>query len=70
MLKKKRSFAENVLILGLGGVGLYLAKRLVHEGYAVTAIEPDSQLIRHADGYIDARMIHGSAMLSMCTGSG
>jgi len=39
---------------------------LVHEGYAVTAIEPDSQLIRHADGYLDARMIHGSAMQMSC----
>jgi trk system potassium uptake protein TrkA len=62
MLKKNRSFAENILILGLGGVGTYLAKRLVHEGYAVTAIEPDTQLLRHADGYLDARLIQGSAM--------
>jgi trk system potassium uptake protein TrkA len=47
-------------------VGTYLAKRLVHEGYAVTAIEPDSRLIRHIDGYLDARLIQGSAMSINC----
>jgi trk system potassium uptake protein TrkA len=47
-------------------VGTYLAKRLVHEGYAVTAIEPDSRLIRHIDGYLDARLIQGSAMSIGC----
>ncbi len=66
MLSKKRSFAENILILGLGGVGTYLAKRLVHEGYAVTAIEPDSRLIRHIDATLDARLIQGSAMSIDC----
>jgi len=66
MLGKKRSSAENILILGLGGVGTYLAKRLVHEGYAVTAIEPDPQLIRNTDGYLDARLIQGSAMSIDC----
>jgi trk system potassium uptake protein TrkA len=66
MLGKKRPVAENILILGLGGVGTYLAKRLVHEGYAVTAIEPDSRLIRHVDGYLDARLIQGSAMSINC----
>jgi trk system potassium uptake protein TrkA len=66
MLNKKKQFAEKILILGLGGVGTYLAKRLVHEGYAVTAIEPDIQLIRKADGYLDARLIQGSAMSIDC----
>ena len=66
MLSKKRSLAENILILGLGGVGTYLAKRLVHEGYAVTAIEPDGRLIRHTDGQLDARLIQGSAMSIAC----
>ncbi len=66
MLGKQRSSAENILILGLGGVGTYLAKRLVHEGYAVTAIEPDSRLIRHTDAYVDARLIQGSAMSIHC----
>lgn len=58
---KKKKFA-NILLLGLGGVGYYLTKRLVHEGHAITAIEPDSHLIRNADGEVDARLIQGSAM--------
>jgi len=62
MLGRRKPVSENILILGLGGVGTYLAKRLVHEGYAVTVIETDSRLIRHADGQLDARLIHGSAM--------
>jgi len=66
MLSKKKASTENILILGLGGVGTYLAKRLVHEGYAVTAIEPDSRLIRYADGSFDARLIQGSAMSIAC----
>jgi trk system potassium uptake protein TrkA len=66
MLGKKKPSTENILILGLGGVGTYLAKRLVHEGYAVTAIEPDSKLISHIEGQLDARMIQGSAMSIDC----
>jgi len=66
MLGKNRPGSENILILGLGGVGAYLAKRLVHEGYAVTAIEPDSRLIRHTDSQLDARLIQGSAMSIDC----
>ncbi len=62
MLGKRSATTEKILILGLGGVGAYLAKRLVHEGYAVTAIEPDGRLIRHIDGQVDARLIQGSAM--------
>lgn len=66
MIGKKKSFTENILILGLGGVGSYLAKRLVHEGYAITAIEPDSRLISYTDGNLDARLIQGSAMSIDC----
>jgi len=66
MLGKKKTIAENILILGLGGVGAYLAKRLVHEGYAVTSIEPDSNLIRYTDNHLDARLIQGSAMSMDC----
>lgn len=66
MIFKKAKSAENILILGLGGVGLYLAKRLVHEGYAVTIIEQDSKKIRHADGVIDARILKGNAMSIDC----
>ncbi len=53
---------ENILILGLGGVGFYLAKRLSHEGHAITAIEQSPELIHRADGVVDARLIRGDAM--------
>ena len=57
---------ESILILGLGGVGFYLAKRLIHEEYAVTIIEADAKLVQQADGQIDARLIHGNAMSIKC----
>ena len=66
MKANKPAKSTNILILGLGGVGYYLAKRLVHEGYAITAIEQDSKLLRHADGNIDARLIQGNAMSIGC----
>ena len=66
MLGKKTTSSENILILGLGGVGYYLAKRLVHEGYAITVIEPESGVIRQADGNLDARLIQGNAMSIEC----
>jgi len=53
---------ENILILGLGGVGYYLAKRLSYEGHAITIIEQEPDAIRQADGEIDARLIRGNAM--------
>jgi trk system potassium uptake protein TrkA len=62
----KKNAAENILILGLGGVGYYLAKRLLHEEYAITAIEPDSDRLRYADNHIDARLIKGNAMDISC----
>jgi len=64
--KKKHIPSENFLILGLGGVGYYLAKRLAHEGYAITVIESASGLIREADGNLDARLIQGNAMSIDC----
>ena len=66
MFGKKTTTSENILILGLGGIGFYLAKRLVHEGYGITVIESDSRLIRYADGNIDARLIQGNAMSIEC----
>lgn len=62
MFGKKSSPQENILILGLGGVGYYLAKRLAHEEYAITIIEPDPKVLSRADGQIDARLIKGSAL--------
>jgi len=58
--------SDNILILGLGGVGYYLAKRLAHEGYAITVIEAEGGLIREADGTLDARLIQGNAMSIEC----
>ena len=52
----------NILLLGLGGVGYHLAKRLTHEGHALTAIETNPDLIKRADGEIDARLIRGDGM--------
>jgi trk system potassium uptake protein TrkA len=62
----KPAESTNILIMGLGGVGYYLAKRLAHEGYAITVIESDSGLLRHADGNIDARLVQGNAMSIGC----
>ena len=62
----KPAESTNILILGLGGVGYYLAKRLVHEGYGITVIESDSGMIRHADGNLDARLVKGNAMSIEC----
>jgi len=66
MFRKKIASPENILILGLGGVGLYLAKRLIHEEYAVTIIESNPKLLSLADGQIDARLIRGNAMSIKC----
>jgi trk system potassium uptake protein TrkA len=54
--------SANILLLGLGGVGYHLAKRLTHEGHALTAIETNPDLIKRADGEIDARLIRGDGM--------
>ncbi len=62
----KPAKSTSILILGLGGVGYYLAKRLAHEGYSITAIEQDSALLRLADGDIDARLIQGNALSIEC----
>lgn len=63
---KKIAAPEQILILGLGGVGFYLAKRLIHEEYAITIIESDAKLVNQADGQIDARLITGNAMSIKC----
>ena len=39
---------ENILILGIGGVGMHLARRMVHEGASVTVIETDPKLVQEA----------------------
>ncbi|CAK8719313.1 Trk system potassium transporter TrkA [Candidatus Electrothrix aarhusensis] len=65
-LKKSQKKSKNFLILGLGGIGYYLAKRLLDEDYSVTAIEANPDLVRHADDNLDARIINGSAMSIAC----
>lgn len=41
---------------------MHLAQRLVHEGYRVTVIESDSELLEEAAETLDARLICGNAM--------
>ena len=65
-LRKNKSEGKRFLILGLGGIGYYLARRLLDEGYEVTAIESDIEQIRYADDNLDARFIHGGAMDISC----
>lgn len=62
----KKNDTEKIIILGLGGIGFYLAKRLVDEEYAVTIIEKDPKLIAKANQQIDARFIKGDCMSMDC----
>ena len=51
--------SENILLLGLGSLGYYLAKRLTQDGHNVTAIERNHKLIAQAKEDLDARLING-----------
>ena len=62
MFGKKDKKTENILILGLGGVGFYLARRLSREGYNITVIESSGDLINEAVEHIDALLIKGDGM--------
>ncbi|MGL1932096.1 MAG: Trk system potassium transporter TrkA [Desulfotalea sp.] len=62
----KNNNTETIIILGLGGIGFYLAKRLVDEEYAVTIIEKDAKIIAKANQQIDARFIKGDGMSIDC----
>lgn len=53
--------SENILVLGLGGVGDYVAHRLSHDGHHVTAIEHNRDVLAQADAELDARLIRGDA---------
>ena len=57
---------ENILILGLGGMGYHLARRLSREGHQVTVMEPDFHLVQRAEGELDVRLICGDAMKFSC----
>lgn len=54
--------SENILILGLGGMGRYLAGRLSHEEHQVTVIERHADRVRRAEGDLDARLLVGDAL--------
>ncbi|MBT6144602.1 MAG: Trk system potassium transporter TrkA [Gemmatimonadetes bacterium] len=60
----KRS--ENILIIGLGSMGTYLARRLTHEGHHVTAIEADAKVLEEAEATLDARLVVGDATDFQC----
>ncbi len=62
----RRNTKEKILIIGLGGVGFYLSKRLQHEEYSVTAIEPDPERHQYGDESLDIRLIRGEAMDIRC----
>jgi len=57
---------ENIVVVGLGGIGFYLAKWLEHEGYNITAIEADGAKVAKADAEIDARLLQADAMTFDC----
>ena len=52
--------SENILLLGLGEIGFYLAKRLSMEGHNITAIENDPVVIQKAQEELDIRLIEGN----------
>ena len=60
----KRS--ENILLLGLGGVGHYVAQRLSAGGHHVTVIEQDPGRLGRSDSEIDARFIKGDVLDVRC----
>ncbi len=49
----------NILIVGLGEVGSYLAKVLSTEGHAVTVVDPDLQRMRRTADLLDVNAVHG-----------
>ncbi|MEO6595975.1 MAG: Trk system potassium transporter TrkA [Planctomycetota bacterium] len=49
----------NILIVGLGEVGSYLAKVLSTEGHSITVIDPDLPRMRRVADLLDVRAVHG-----------
>jgi trk system potassium uptake protein TrkA len=58
--------SQEILILGLGGVGRYLATQLAQAGHAITVIESNPDAIRRSEGELDARLIEGDALNNSC----
>lgn len=49
----------NILIVGLGEVGSYLAKVLSTEGHSITVIDPDKDRMRRVADLLDVQAVHG-----------
>lgn len=49
----------NILIVGLGEVGSYLAKVLSTEGHSVTVVDPDRHRLRRVADLLDVQAVHG-----------
>lgn len=49
----------NILIVGLGEVGSYLAKVLSTEGHSITVVDPDLHRIRRVADLLDVQAVHG-----------
>lgn len=49
----------NILIVGLGEVGSYLAKVLSTEGHAITVVDPDLHRLRRVADLLDVQAVHG-----------
>jgi trk system potassium uptake protein TrkA len=49
----------NILIVGLGEVGSYLAKVLSTEGHNITVVDPDLQRMRRTADLLDVTAVHG-----------
>jgi len=49
----------NILIVGLGEVGSYLAKVLSTEGHSITVIDPDLGRMRRVADLLDVQAVHG-----------
>ena len=49
----------NILIVGLGEVGSYLAKVLSTEGHAITIVDPDLHRLRRVADLLDVQAVHG-----------
>ena len=49
----------NILIVGLGEVGSYLAKVLSTEGHSITVVDPDLPRLRRVADLLDVTAVHG-----------
>lgn len=49
----------NIMIVGLGEVGSYLAKVLSTEGHSITVVDPDLQRMRRVVDLLDVTAVHG-----------